>query len=281
DAAPAPGDPAALHLTRRAGHGLARRPGGARHPGRPRRGRRPPPGPGRGPRRGHRPGQRLRRVPAPGGLARAGGAGEAGVVRRPALLGTADRGLGRRRAVPAHRGSRPGGQRRQPDRPHLHRRPQRRLALREPAPHRVGDAADQRARRRRPAPRGRPDGRDRAVRPAGEQADRRRAGHLRPLDRLGDHPAPAVAAGRRRARRVRLGGGPPVAGGRGPDHDGAPAEVRPRGGGGPDGRGGTRAHPARLLPPLAAQHLHRTAHAGDDRRGVHPGRRAVRKDVRV
>ena len=34
------------------------------------------------------------------------------------------------------------------------------------------------------------------------------------------------------------------------------------------------AHPARLLPPLAAEHLHRPAHRADARRGPRPGRRS-------
>ena len=98
---------------------------------------------------------------------------EAGVVRRPALLGPADPRLGRRRALAADRRARAGGQRRQPDRTDLHRRPQRRLALREPAPHRVGQPGDERARRRRSAAARRPDDRDGPLRAAGEQADAR------------------------------------------------------------------------------------------------------------
>ena len=103
-------------------------------------------------RRARRPRQRLRGLPAAGAWREDVARREAGVVRRPALLGAADRRVGRPRARAADRRAGAGGQRRQPHRADLHRRPQRGLALRQPAPHRLGGPADQRARRRRAAP---------------------------------------------------------------------------------------------------------------------------------
>ena len=59
-----------------------------------------------------------------------------------------------------------GGERRQPHRPHLHRRPVRRLAVRVAAPRRPRRAADLRARGRRPAAHRHPHGRRGPVRAA-------------------------------------------------------------------------------------------------------------------
>ena len=54
-------------------------------------------------------------------------------------------GFGDPDAAGPRRRAGPGGQRRQPDRPHVHRRPQRRLAVRRAAPGRAGQPADQRS----------------------------------------------------------------------------------------------------------------------------------------
>ena len=81
--------------------------------------------------------------------------------------------LGIGTAAPADR--RPGtcGTRREPYRPHLHRRPQRRLPVSVAVPVRARGKADQRGRWRRPAPDGRPDGGGGPLRPARQQAGAR------------------------------------------------------------------------------------------------------------
>ena len=147
-------------------------------------------------------------VPPPGRLARGGRADEAALVRRRALLGQAGARLGRRAGVAAGRRTGPGGAGRQPHRPDLHRGPLRRLDLRRAAPGRSRHPAAQRARRRRAAAGRGPDGGPGPLRPAGQQAHARRAGHLRPLVRPGGAAAGAHAPGRPRARRLRLGGVP-------------------------------------------------------------------------
>ena len=86
-----------------------------------------------------------------------------GAGRSPGWGATEPRRAGRR--------ARPGRARRQPDRPDLHRRPLRRLAVRVAAPRRPGRAADERARGRRAAADRHPDGRGGALRTAGQQAD--------------------------------------------------------------------------------------------------------------
>ena len=80
----------------------------------------------------------------------------------------------------------------------------------------------------------------------------------------------ADGAGRRRARLVRLGRRRALAGRRGGARAVDAAEVRPRRGGRPG-----RRHAGRLLPPVAAQHLHRPADAGDDGRRLRAGARAL------
>ena len=193
-----------LPLARTTRHRVARRPGVPVDAGRGLGRRRTPPGRRRRPGRAGRAGLGLLGLPAPGLVARAGRPPEAGVVRLGALLGQADRRLGRPGAGGADRGAGPGGQRRQPDRPRLHRRLVGGLAVRLAAPGRAGDPGDVRARRGRPAAARRPDGRDRAVRAAAEQADHGRARHLPALDPPGDRPGRRVPAGRGGARRVRL-----------------------------------------------------------------------------
>ena len=85
-----------------------------------------------------------------------------------------------------------GRARRQPDRPDLHRRPQRRRAVRVAAPVRAGRRADSAPRRRRAAAARRPDGRGGALRAAGQQADARPSGTpARP-----GSPRSSAAAGR-------------------------------------------------------------------------------------
>ena len=112
-------------------------------------------------------------------VARGRRARQAGVVPRPALLGPADRRLGRPGARRAGRRAGARRQRRQPHRPDLHRRPLRGLAVRGPAPGRASPPC-------RPAPtpataraRRHPDGGGRALRAAGQPAHGRRARHLR------------------------------------------------------------------------------------------------------
>ena len=92
-----------------------------------------------------------------------------------------------------------------------------------------------------------------------------RARHLRPLAAAGAGPARAPC--RRRARGVRLAG--PAAGARrrGLDGAAAPAALRARRARGPAG-GARAARRVRLLPRLAAEHVHRTAHARDARSGA-------------
>ena len=84
--------------------------------------------------RSTRPCQRLPGLRPAGALARGRRRAQARVVRRPSPTGAARSPAGATRARRAHRRSRPGGQRRQPHRPDLHRRPFRRLALRLAAP---------------------------------------------------------------------------------------------------------------------------------------------------
>ena len=103
--------------------------------------------------------------------------GQAGVVRRPGLLGPAGHRAGARSGARiAVVGLAPGGARRQPHRPHLHRRPQRRLAVRRAPPRRARDAADVDVGRRRAGARRHPDHAARPLRAAGEPPDDRRSG---------------------------------------------------------------------------------------------------------
>ena len=151
--------------------------------------------------RARRPGLGLPRLPAPGHLAR-GRRGATSGRRSPGSPTGAARspGWGDRRAGGAHRGPRARRPRRQPHRPHLHRRPLGGLAVRRPAPGRAGHPGDLRPRRRRAAPRQHPDGGDGPLRAAAEQADHRGARHLLPVDRARDRPS-----SRRRAGVVALG----------------------------------------------------------------------------
>ena len=85
----------------------------------------------------------LPRVPPAGGLAGAGRRREAGRLPRRGLLGPARPGLRRPGRPGRDRGPGPGRPRRQPHRPHVHRRPLRRLPLRVAAPHRLRQPADE------------------------------------------------------------------------------------------------------------------------------------------
>ena len=77
-------------------------------------------------------------------VARAGGAREAGVLRRRALLGPAGAGVRRPRCRGARRRAGARRARRQPHRADVHRRPVRRLAVRLAAPGRPRQPADRR-----------------------------------------------------------------------------------------------------------------------------------------
>ena len=127
------------------------------------------------------------------------------VVPRRGVLGPAGARAGARRrrgslivglAPAAHGGNRTG--------PDVHRRPQRRLAVRRAAPGGPGQPADVDARRGRPAADRRPDGRGGALRAAGQQAD---AGRSATPARPGWPRELALlprAAGGRLPRRLRL-----------------------------------------------------------------------------
>ena len=89
-------------------------------------------------------------APASSRTARQAGRAAAAAVRGPALLGAAAARLRRsaRRAAARRPGA--GRARRQPHRPHVHRRPQRRLAVSSAAPRRLREPADLERPRRRP-----------------------------------------------------------------------------------------------------------------------------------
>ena len=95
----------------------------------------------------------------------------------------ADRRTGARRA------------RRQPHRPDVHRRPQRRRAVRRTAPDRFRVPAGVTAHRRRPDADRTADHRAGALRAAGQQADPGRVAHLRAVPGSGTRAAGADASG--------------------------------------------------------------------------------------
>ena len=215
-------------------------------------------------------GPRLPPLPAAGRVARGPRRRPAQALPRRGLLGEAAERLRRPGGAGRDRRPRPGRPRRQPDRPHVHRRPLRRVALRRPAPGRLRQPAESERRgdglrlRRRLRHRRRP------LRAAGQQADHRGARQLPPLPgaRAG---AARPLPGHRRPRRLRLGRLParrPRARGRGAA---AQAPLRPR------RRGRPRPlEAARLLPPQPAEHLHRQADRADDRRRLRAGAGARR-----
>ena len=146
DVRPHPRDGAALPLARAPRDRLAGGPGHARDPGR--RDRRAGPAPrrvGARRRRARRPHLGLPRLPAARAVARVGRDDRSPrVVRRPALLGAPRAGVrrpGRGGRGGPRRRPRPRGERHQPHGPDVHRRPQRRLAVRRPAPRRVRRAS--------------------------------------------------------------------------------------------------------------------------------------------
>src|SRR3954454_14134916 len=220
-------------------------------------------------RRTERGGRELPPLPPPRRVARARGAREAGGVSRRGVLGPAAARLRRPGGARADPRAGPGGARRQPDRPHLHRRPLRRLPVRLAAPDGAGQPARERGARRRAAPRRRLCGRRGALRPAAQPPHAAGAGELRRV--AGARGGAAGRAPRRRLpRRLRLGGRAAAAGrarrrgGRAPE-----AAVRPRRAG-----GGRPVAAARVLSPEPAEHLHRQADPRHDGRGVRAGKGA-------
>ena len=240
-----------------------------RVPGHPHAGRRRPVRPEHPrPRHPRRPGVGLLRLPAPGGLARGGGPGQAGVVPGLGVLGPPGAGHGPGRCPDRRRRAGPGRARREPHRAGVHRRPQRRLDLRGSLAGGPGQPADLDPHRRRPGADRRAGGRRGAVRTPGERAHPRGARHL--LTVAGPRArAAAAAAGDRRPRRIRLDGAVAGAGRR--RVPGAPpaSGLRARGGGGAGGDA-RPAHRARQLPREPAEHLHRQAHRADARRRAEP-----------
>ena len=143
-------------------------------------------------------------MPPPRVVARAGGAREGRAVRRRGVLGQAGAGVRRPERTDPDPRAGAGRARRQPDGPHLHRRPQRRLPLRVVAS----------LRAREPGHLGCPGRRSRPVRclrhggeslrAAGEQADPRGTRSVSALPRAGTGGARGAPGGRR-ARGVRMG----------------------------------------------------------------------------
>ena len=149
------------------------------------------------------PRRRLPPVPAPGGVARAGGAGEAGLLPRRGVLGTSAARL--RRPPGGGVRARPGAgrARRQPHGARLHRRPLGRLVVRLHAPDRIRQSAHLGPSRRRPAARRGVGDRRGALRPAGQQAAAGRTRQLPALRRRG--AGAAGAGGDRVSGRLRVG----------------------------------------------------------------------------
>ena len=212
-------------------------------------------------------GGRRRRLPRPARDswpgARRSPARAGGVPRRD-VLGSADPRV--RRPGGPHRRARPGpgGPRRQPHRPRLHRRPQRRLAVPGHAPRRTGQPADVHARRRRAAAARRVGHGGGQVRAAGQPADAGRARRLRAV--------PASASWRRSTRSSSCASARSAS--RRPAGTTA-VRPRPRFGHGVEVPS-TAGRCCWLVPPEPAEHVHRAADRADARRRVRPGRRARR-----
>ena len=164
------------------------------------------PGPYRLPRAARRRGSPLPALPAPGRVARGERRRAAAPLRRRALLGASGSRLRRPAGEAGDR--RPGARRprRQPDRPHVHGRPLRRLAVRRAASRRLREPARVHRPRRRPAPQRRLHHRRRPLRAPGEPAGAGGARQLPALPRAGAGAARALPHGAR-PRRVRLGRG--------------------------------------------------------------------------
>src|SRR5207249_5209209 len=164
------------------------------------------------------------------------------------------------------------GPRRQPHRPHVHGRSERRLALRRALPRGLRQPADLApSRRRAPAPRRLHHGDD-PLRPTGEQADAERGRRLRALLPQGAAAAGPRARGRR-PRADRLAGLSTSAAPARRFTARADACVRARRA--DDVR--RRRHADRLVPPEPAEHLHGQAHAPDAPRRVQEGPPAPRR----
>src|SRR5438094_36459 len=184
----------------------------------------------------------------------------------PRLLGAAAAGLRRPEGAPPPRRARTRGARRQPHRPDVHGRPERRLARRRAPPRGLRQPADLATSGRRSPPPRRVHHRRAPLRAARQQAD---AGRARALRAVPSRGARAVGSRERRrgARADRLAGVPACP----PPARRAPATARPalrarrRG----DLRRWRRAD--RLVPPEPAEHVHRQAHAADAPRRVPQG----------
>src|SRR5512143_51160 len=218
---------------------------------------------GAGPRRRRAAHRGLRALPAPGHVPASRGPPQAPGVRGSDLLGTAGAGLGRPGRPSRDCGTGPGGARRQPHRPHVHGRLERRLAVCGAAPLRVREPAHGARPRRRTAVARLLDHRLGPLRAAREQAAPGRADALPSLPD-GRAGAAATAAGRRRAgpdRARRLPAGGRVVGAT-PRAGAAPVRA-------PGGHASARRHDAdRVLSPEPAEYEHGEAHPRDVARGV-------------
>src|SRR5438105_10626009 len=212
---------------------------------------------------------RLPRLPAAGGVARRGRAGQGAPLRGVDLLGAAGARLRRSGRAPDPHRPGPGGARRQPDRPDVHRRPQRRVPLRRAPSGGIRQPAAERAPGRRAAAERRLHRRALQVRAAGQRPVAGGAAPLQPVARRRDLAA-AQRARLARARSRRVGVVAPAlcpARVRGPAAEAAlrarRGRARPRG-----------ACAARQLPREPAEHEHGQAHAAHDGRGAGAGARA-------
>ena len=191
------------------------------------------------------------------------------------VLGTAGARLGRRAAAAAHRGPGPGRARRQPDRPDLHRRPQRRLAVRlslavrpgrQPTSVTAGDGQRLLGARMAAAVRCAPPANKPSVTERDTCAPWLDSGTRRsPRRACASSSASAISPGRRSGRSWPPPGWPCP--GRGRRSATAPrsrlaaaARAGDSGGGSGSGSGDTLRH--RLLPPEPAEHLYRPGHRG-------------------
>ncbi len=162
----------------------------------------------RQPRSDPRRGRGLSSLPSVGRMAGEGRAREGRAFRGPGVLGEAGPGLGRSGGGRPDPRTGPSRSWWEPDRPHLHRRPERRLPVRLAAPHRVREPTDVGLGGRRPAGRRRLHRRGQPVRAAGQQADARRTGPMPPVPGAGDQRVDPPE-GDRRAGRAGLGRGAP------------------------------------------------------------------------
>ena len=157
----------------------------------------------RGARRG---GVGVPRVPAAGRVARRGRGRQAQVVRRPAVLGSADSGLGLGAAADGHRRVGARRARRQPHRPRVHRRPVGRLSVRGAASRRTGQPSGVRRRRGWVGAQRHSGGRGGALCAARQCADTGRTRDVRTVAGRRVAADRFRRAGDRRARRVRVAG---------------------------------------------------------------------------